>query len=73
MSYILNTTHCRALVSGLNVTAMQGVEPSIELYETLLLVIGFGTFATLIAILFGLIRTNVYKDKVCTSSALQEH
>ena len=59
-----NSSECLALFSRGNYTAIQGLVPSIELHETLLLVVGFGTFATVVAVLFRFIRKRVYKDKV---------
>ncbi|XP_052271715.1 uncharacterized protein LOC127872425 [Dreissena polymorpha] len=46
-----------------NATIRQGLKPSIERWETLLLVTGFGVFTTLVAVLFVCIRRNIYKDK----------
>ena len=63
-NYIINSSRCRDLVISVNQTAVQGLVPSVELHETLLLVIGFGCFATLVAMLFIFIRTKIYKDKV---------
>ncbi|XP_060608093.1 uncharacterized protein LOC132760193 [Ruditapes philippinarum] len=58
-----NSSECKALFAKGNYTAVQGLVSSVELHETLLLVIGFGVFATLIAVLFKFIRKHVYKDK----------
>ncbi|XP_053394386.1 uncharacterized protein LOC128555607 [Mercenaria mercenaria] len=58
--YILNTSTCQMLG---NHSAVQGLVPSIEMHETLLLVTGFGLFTTLIALLFVCIRRRIYKDK----------
>ena len=62
--YVINTTYCKTNVVNKNVNVTQGLVPSIELHETLLLVTGFGIFTTLIACLFIFIRTKIYKDKV---------
>jgi len=61
---ILNTTSCQQLVFSKNVTVVQGLVPSIERWETLVLVLGFGTFATIVALVFSFVRKRVYKDKV---------
>ncbi|KAH3853925.1 hypothetical protein DPMN_096463 [Dreissena polymorpha] len=62
--YILNTTACQNLLQRGNATIRQGLAPSIERWETLLLVTGFGVFTTLVALLFVCIRKNIYNDKV---------
>ena len=59
-----NSSECQALFRRYNYTAVQGLMPSIELHETLLIVVGFGAFATLVAVLFAFIRKHVHKDKV---------
>jgi hypothetical protein len=59
-----NSSECQALFARGNYTVVQGLVPSIELHETLLLVVGFGTFATVVAFIFRFIRKHVYKDQV---------
>ncbi|XP_060592204.1 uncharacterized protein LOC132746937 [Ruditapes philippinarum] len=58
-----NSSECQALFARGNYTVVQGLVPSIELHETLLLVVGFGTFATVVAFIFKFIRKHVYKDQ----------
>ncbi|XP_053394381.1 uncharacterized protein LOC128555605 [Mercenaria mercenaria] len=58
-----NSSDCESLFAQGNYSAVQGLVPSIEMHETLLLVVGFGCFATLVAVLFKFIRKHVYKDK----------
>ncbi|KAL3875049.1 hypothetical protein ACJMK2_037988 [Sinanodonta woodiana] len=64
MGYIRNRSDCQFLVDLVNATkAVQGITPSVELHEVLLIVIGFGVFTSLVTILFQSIRKHVYSDK----------
>lgn len=60
---VLNTTACLKLVTGDGEVA-RGLQPTIKRWETLLLVLGFGTFTTFVALLFVCIRKRAYRDKV---------
>lgn len=61
-----NSSSCQELYSRRNYSAAQGLVSSVELHETLLLVVGFGIFASIVAYAFMFIRKKVYKDKVRT-------
>ncbi|XP_052808030.1 uncharacterized protein LOC128236931 [Mya arenaria] len=58
-----NSSECASVARGAGRPGRQGISPSVEVSETLFLVVGFGAFSAVVAILFVFIRTKVYKDK----------
>ncbi|KAK6177025.1 hypothetical protein SNE40_015215 [Patella caerulea] len=59
-----NTTDCQAIAERSdNITAKVGIQPSIESWEALIIIVGTGAMASLMAWTFSFIRKYIYNDK----------
>lgn len=67
MFAVFNNTECGFLLNGLGSPsdeATVGVHGSLRMTEAFWLILGFGVFASMLAVGFSAIRKYIYKDKV---------
>lgn len=61
---LINSSKCMALLNNESQVPTLGISPSVGMPEAVLLIIGFGIFAALLASGFKVIRSRIYLDKV---------
>ena len=67
---LFNTSQCRELLNASgHVTVTHGIKASVEMWEAIIIFIGTGLLASLMAMVFTFFRKFFYNDKVDTLSA----